>query len=208
MRIDPHVRRFDLVAAPYDLFFRSQRRTFQRVFARHGHRLGLAPSARILDIGCGTGALATVLAERGFRVSAVEPSAGMRARARRHFDGAGIELADGDPLRGLPFPDGAFDLVVVSHVVHGLQPADRAVFGREASRVSRGMVLFHEYPPRSVRRGRFGVRLIETLEGSDYRRFVRTAAAELRRVFAAVEVFPVNAGTAWYVCRGSKGGSE
>ena len=207
MRADPHVRQFDLVASPYDLFFHSQRRTFQRVFARHGHRLGLARGARILDIGCGTGALATVLAERGFRVNAVEPSAEMRARARRHFAGRGIELADGDPLRGLPFPEGAFDLVVASHVVHGLQPFDRAVFYREASRVSRGLVLFHDFPPRSLRHGWPDVYVLETLERSDYRRFIRTAAAEMRRIFAAVDVVAVDTGTAWYVCRGSKGGS-
>ena len=207
MRADPHVRRFDLVAAPYDLFFHSQRSAFRRTFRAHGHRLGLARGARFLDIGCGTGALATVLAERGFRASAVEPSAGMRARARRHFAGRGIELADGDPLRGLPFPDSAFDLVVASHVVHGLQPADRAVFYREASRVSRGLVLFHDFPPRSLRHGWPDVYVLETLERSDYRRFIRTATAEMRRVFASVEVFPVNTGSAWYVCRGSKGGS-
>jgi hypothetical protein len=42
---------------------------------------------------------------------------------------------------------------------------------------------------------------METLEQSDYRRFVRTAAAEMRRVFASAEVFTVDFGSAWYVCR-------
>lgn len=202
-----HARLFDIVAAPYDLFFHSQRSAFRRMVRAHGGRLDLGSGARVLDIGCGTGALATVFAEMGCRMHAVEPSRGMRTRARRHFAGTGIELADGDPLRGLPYPDGSFDLVVSTHVVHGMPPSNRAAFFREAARVSRGLVLFHDFPPRSLRHGWPDVYVLETLERSDYRRFIRTATAEMRRVFASVEVFPVDIGSAWYVCRGSKGGS-
>lgn len=200
-RAGAHERLFDLASVPYDLFFHSQRRAFRRVFRTCGSRLGLPPGGRILDIGCGTGALASVLAERGFRVSAVEPSAGMRARARRRLAGAGVALSDGDALAGLPFPEGTFDLVLASHVVHGMPPTDRAAFYREALRVSRGLVLFHDFPPRSLRRGWPDEYVLETLERSDYRRFVRTGATEMRRVFASVEVFAVDVGSAWYVCR-------
>jgi SAM-dependent methyltransferase len=200
-----HARLFDLVALPYDLFFHSQRRAFRRVLGAHGHRLGLPPGARVLDLGCGTGALASVLAELGFRVNAVEPSTGMRARARRHFDGRGIELARGDALAGLRYPEDTFDLVVASQVVHGLAPAGRMVFYREALRVSKGLVLFHDFPPRSLRHGWPDVYVLETLERSDYRRFIRIGAAEMRRVFASVEVLAVDIGSAWYVCRAAVG---
>ena len=113
----------------------------------------------------------------------------------------------GDPLRGLPFPDSTFDLVLSSHVAHGLGAADRHTLFREAQRVSRGMVLFHDYPPRSVRRGRPDVRVIETLERGDYRRFVRTGLAEMERVFASVSIVPVGPNTAWYLCRDGRAGS-
>ena len=206
MRADPHVRLFDIAALPYDLFFRSQRRAFRRAFARHGGRLGLAPAARILDIGCGTGSLPSVLADRGYRVHAVEPSARMRARARRRLRGTGIELSDGNALAGLAFPDRTFDLVVASHVAHGLPPSDRVTLYREALRVSKGLVLFSDFPPRSLRRGWPDVYVLETLERSDYRRFIRTGAGEMRHVFSSVEVIPVDVGSAWYVCRGSQGG--
>jgi len=205
MRADPHARRFDLVALPYDLFFHSQRRAFRRAFARHGHRLGLAPGARILDIGCGTGALASVLAERGFRTTAVEPSAGMRARARRRLAGTGVTLSDGNPLVGLRFADGTFDLVIASHVAHGLGAGDRVPFLREALRVSTGLVLLHDYAPASTESSLSRAGFLETLERSDYHRFVRTGLREMRGVFASVEVVAVATGSAWYVCRAGEG---
>jgi len=205
MRADRHVRLFDIVALPYDLFFHAQRRAFRRAFARHGARLGIPRGARILDVGCGTGSLASVLSDRGYRVHAVEPSALMRARARRRLAATGVALSRGNALDGLPFPDRTFDLVVASHVAHGLPPSGRAALYREALRVSKGFVLFSDFPPRSLARGWPDVHVIETLEGSDYRRFVRTGAREMRRVFGSVAVVPVDVGSAWYVCRGSHG---
>ena len=201
-----HARLFDLVAAPYDLFFHQQRRSFRRTWKAHGSRLDLAPGARALDIGCGTGALASVLADRGLTVNAVDASPGMRTVAARRLRGTRVALSGGDALQGLPFPAGAFDLVVSSHVIHGFPAERRAVFFREALRVSRGLVLFHDFPPHSLRRGWPDVLVAETLEGSDYRRFVRTGVAEMRRVFDSVEVFMIGIGLAWYVCRG--GGAQ
>jgi ubiquinone/menaquinone biosynthesis C-methylase UbiE len=197
-----HTRLFDLVAAPYDLLFHQQRRSFRRTWKAHGASLGLPPGARVLDIGCGTGALVSILAERGFAASAIDPSSGMRAVAARRLHGMEIDLSAGNALRRLPFPDGVFDLVVSSHVIHGFPAEPRAVFFREALRVSRGLVLFHDFPPRSLRHGWPDVLVLETLEGSDYRRFVRTGVAEMRRVFDSVEVFMIDIGSAWYVCRG------
>lgn len=204
MRGGGHGRTFDLVALPYNLFFHSQRRAFRRVFRAHGGMLGLPPGARVLDIGCGTGALASVLAEWEFRVSVVEPSAGMRARARQRLRGTGIALSAGDALEGLPFPNDAFDLVVASHVVHGMSAADRGTFYREALRVSKGLVLIHDYLPGSTESGPARAGILETLERSDYHRFVRTGLREMRSVFGSVEVIPIGPGSAWYVCRARK----
>ena len=72
---------------------------------------------RVLDVGCGTGTLATALAERALaRVWGVEPSEAMRAVARGRVPrGVGLKAGSAEAL---PFRDGWFDRVVMCLVVH------------------------------------------------------------------------------------------
>ena len=74
--------------------------------------LGLAPSASILDIGCGTGRHAVELARRSYRVTGVDISAGMLAQARKKAEAAGVAVTwrHADATRFSP--DGVFDAVL------------------------------------------------------------------------------------------------
>ena len=75
---------------------------------------------RILDAGCGSGPLFAALRDRGAIVTGFDASAGMLEQARRRLgDGADLRVADlGHPL---PYPDGAFDDVIASLVLHYLE---------------------------------------------------------------------------------------
>lgn len=75
---------------------------------------------RVLDAGCGGGAHAAALIERGATVTGIDRSVGLLDIARRRLDGrAQLLMADlGEPL---PFDDGAFDLIVASLVMHYLE---------------------------------------------------------------------------------------
>jgi SAM-dependent methyltransferase len=75
---------------------------------------------RILDAGCGSGPLMAALRDQGAIVTGFDKSAGMLELARRRLgDGADLQVADlGSPL---PFPDGAFDDVIASLVLHYLE---------------------------------------------------------------------------------------
>jgi len=75
---------------------------------------------RILDAGCGSGALFAALRNRGAIVTGFDKSTGMLELARRRLgDGADLQVADlSCPL---PFPDGAFDDVTASLVLHYLE---------------------------------------------------------------------------------------
>jgi len=91
------------------------------------------PGALVLDIGAGTGNLSIRCAERGARVTGLDPSRRMLAQAQakvairpgtKAYD-ARFALAD-DPFLHLPFDGNSFDAVVSTyafhHVAHELQP--------------------------------------------------------------------------------------
>jgi ubiquinone/menaquinone biosynthesis C-methylase UbiE len=81
---------------------------------------GEVAGRRILDAGCGSGPVFAALRERGAIMTGIDTSAGMLELARRRLgDDAELRVADlGSPL---PFPDGAFDDVIASLVLHYLE---------------------------------------------------------------------------------------
>jgi SAM-dependent methyltransferase len=80
---------------------------------------------RVLDIGCGIGALAHSIASRSdASVVAVDIEPGKIEQARREYAHAGIEYVVGDATDGVP--GGPFDVVVLSNVLEHLP--DRARF--------------------------------------------------------------------------------
>jgi SAM-dependent methyltransferase len=89
-----------------------------------------------LDVGCGTGFLALLLAELGHRAVGVDAAEEMLTRARTKARDLGVDApfrrADADAL---PFDDGVFDLVVERHVIWTLPDPSGAL--REWRRVLR-----------------------------------------------------------------------
>jgi ubiquinone/menaquinone biosynthesis C-methylase UbiE len=75
---------------------------------------------RILDAGCGSGPLFAALRDRGATVTGIDKSSGMLKLARRRLgDEADLQVAElGGPL---PFPDGTFDDITASLVLHYLE---------------------------------------------------------------------------------------
>ena len=72
---------------------------------------GVASGQRVLDVGCGPGALTTELAGRlgPAAVTAVDPSERFVAAARERLPGVTVERASAEEL---PFPDDSFDAAI------------------------------------------------------------------------------------------------
>ncbi|NUW45276.1 methyltransferase domain-containing protein [Nonomuraea rhodomycinica] len=81
---------------------------------------GEVTGRRILDAGCGSGPLFAALRDRGAIVTGIDASAGMLELAGRRL-GADADLRVADLAGPLPFPDGAFDDVIASLVLHYLE---------------------------------------------------------------------------------------
>jgi SAM-dependent methyltransferase len=142
-------RHFDSVAEEYDSSLPAhvvehylRKRT--EFVARHH-----PPPARLLDVGCGTGALAARLAGSGYDVTGVDPSDRMLEVMRRRAPGIEAVHAGGEAL---PFGDGAFDLALTVATLHHVAAPDavRAVLA-EMARVVRpgGHVLIWDHNPRN-----------------------------------------------------------
>lgn len=78
---------------------------------------GVSVGQRVLDVGCGPGALTTELAVRvgASAVVAVDPSEPFVAAARARLPGVDVQQASAERL---PFPDRVFDAALAQLVVH------------------------------------------------------------------------------------------
>lgn len=108
----------------------------------------LQQGEHVLDLGCGTGNAALLAAERGARVTGVDPAQRLLdvARARATSEGTSIEFLHGDAA-SLPVDAGAFDVVMsVFGVIFAPDPYPAAA---EMSRVlaAHGRIVLSAWVP-------------------------------------------------------------
>jgi ubiquinone/menaquinone biosynthesis C-methylase UbiE len=191
-RREIHTRLFNRIALPYSWFFSGQTTTYAECFEKARWALPEPSGKTALDIGCGTGAFTNALCREGWEVRGVDAAEEMTKRGRI----AGLECHIGDALEGLGFPDKTFDLVSAAYVAHGLVKADRIALFSEMKRLSRGIVLVHDY---NGNRGMI-TSFVEALEGGDYFNFIKTGIDDFHAVFSSVRVLDVGKRSAWYIC--------
>jgi SAM-dependent methyltransferase len=97
--------------------------------------LGGLEDRTVVDVGCGTGEFLRRIVEGGSDGVGVEPSAGMRAAARRKLPGTSV--LDGH-LAAIPIGDGRADAAIATYVVSHLAAAEQPPAIDELLRVVRG----------------------------------------------------------------------
>ncbi|MBN1776208.1 MAG: methyltransferase domain-containing protein [Clostridiales bacterium] len=194
---------FNTIAPVYALFYKGQKKTFRRAIARIEKDLDLSTFDTVLDIGCGTGALCSVLRENGFSATGIDPAQKMLRIARKNPQNTGIEFVCADVLEKLPFEDKSFDWSIASYVAHGLRADERKRMYAEMNRVTQRIVVIHDY---NANRS-FMTSLIEWLERGDYFQFIKVAedemrncVSEMKECFSHVRVIDVDKRAAWYIC--------
>jgi ubiquinone/menaquinone biosynthesis C-methylase UbiE len=97
------------------------------------------PTGRICDIGGGPGRYAVALAQRGYRMTLVELSAGLLKRAEVALGEAGVEaerLVSGDACELRDLPDACFDAgLLLGPLYHLIDRAKRLVSLNELKRI-------------------------------------------------------------------------
>jgi ubiquinone/menaquinone biosynthesis C-methylase UbiE len=110
----------------------------------------------LLDVGGGTGRHAIRLARAGARVTVIDFSEEMMAKARAKPHADQIRLVRHDVLTPFPFADGSFDCVLCALVLEHIPLPGLPEFFRELGRVARGdaHVLVTAMHPARFLRGR------------------------------------------------------
>lgn len=197
---------FNWIAPVYGLFYHRQKRHYSKIMDHAKDTLNVSDHKTVLDVGCGTGALCSVLFEKGMDVTGVDPAIGMLKNAMRKPNHRGIAFLQADAVEGLPFENKTFDLAIASFVAHGMKSSERLKLYAEMSRVAKHYVIIHDYNQRRT----LLTTIIEWLEGGDYFRFIQRAegemkdcVSELNACFTEVTVIPVDKGANWYICKPS-----
>lgn len=103
----------------------------------------LESGSRVLDIGAGTGRVATAFASFGCRVVALEPAVKMLGELQRKAAGQPVRVVAAEGAR-LPFPRSFFDAVVLARVLYVM--ADWQAVLREAhDALKPGGYILHEW---------------------------------------------------------------
>jgi ubiquinone/menaquinone biosynthesis C-methylase UbiE len=101
---------------------------------------GIKNNFSVLDFGCGTATL-TLMAKRHHpdaRFTGIDVDEKILSMAKKKITASGVEIEVLKYNGGiLPFPDGSFDRVITSLVLHHLTPAQRINSLKEINRVLR-----------------------------------------------------------------------
>lgn len=93
---------------------------------------GIGEPARVLDVGCGPGALAAHLTSIGAEVTAIDPSPPFVDAIRQRLPGVDIRRGTAEEL---PYDDDEFDAALAQLVVHFMDDPLRGI--RQMARVTR-----------------------------------------------------------------------
>jgi ubiquinone/menaquinone biosynthesis C-methylase UbiE len=188
---------FNKIADIYGLFFKIQTNEYRQIFENNIEKLNLCKNAKILDIGCGTGAASKVLAEKGYQVTAVDGSQKMIAVAKKKNKQLNIDFQISDISKGLNFADNSFDLVICCYVAHGLEPEIRHKLYTEGKRLTKSNFLIQDF------NNKFNpfISIVEFFEGGDYFNFKKNGKKEMETFFKKVEVIKVTSTLNWYICK-------
>ncbi|HEY6499451.1 MAG TPA: methyltransferase domain-containing protein [Streptosporangiaceae bacterium] len=117
-----------------DAYLQFMGRYSEQLAAQFADLAGAGPGQRVLDVGCGPGALTAELVRRAGAeaISGVEPSRSFAAAVRARLPGTDIHVGQAEDL---PFSAGTFNAALAQLVVHFM--ADPVQGLREMRRVTR-----------------------------------------------------------------------
>ena len=95
---------FNFIAPIYGLFYKSQKKNYLTTINNMRSELNLSEYTNIIDVGCGTGALCSVLNKEGLQVTGIEPAERMLKIGAKKAENSAIKFIKCSTCSKLPFP--------------------------------------------------------------------------------------------------------
>ena len=173
---------FNLIAPVYGLFDRFMQANFIRLAKKLNSEVPLEDLS-VLDIGTGTGAwIATLNHLKIKNATGIDFSGKMIKQARKKHPEIHFKVAEASELSS--FKDGSFDVVTSSFVLHGIEKEGRAKILAEMKRVAGKLVVVHDF----YKKASPAIRILELLERSDYKNFVKDFNTEFSSFFSSAKL--------------------
>ena len=147
----------------------------------------------IVDIGCGTGAWGSRFSKFNVsNITGVDFSKKMLEVAIKKHPKMNFLFGNAENLSKIK--DKEFNISTASYVLHGVKKERRTKILKEMSRISKKIVVIHDFYGKTP----FFTRVLEFLEGSDYKYFKKNFETEMKMVFSEVRVIVLK-DTALYI---------
>jgi ubiquinone/menaquinone biosynthesis C-methylase UbiE len=157
---------------------------------------GVLTAGHVLDLGCGTGALAGLFPVASY--DGIDPNPSYIERARRMRPAHRFAVMDG---RRLEFTPGSFDAVVIAGVVHHLADDDAFAILAQAKRVLKPgvgrLVMWEDIP--TLHAWNVVGKLVHRLDEGDHIRPADHYLAMVESAFGAVRSYTMSSGVCDYV---------
>ncbi len=134
----------------------------------------IGSSRKVLDVACGTGSNAVILAEKGNKVTGIDISPEMLRLAERKAKNKKIRLVEGDASR-MRFRDSAFDVSMITFSLHDMPRETGIRVLKEMKRVTKkgGRIFIADYSGKKNFASRIVDRIVSRWETKYYGSFMR-----------------------------------
>ena len=148
----------------------------------------------VLDIGTGTGDWAAMFLKYGAKkVHGIDFAEKMIKKAKQKHNNITFSISNGDNIK--EFDENSFDIITASYVMHGMKKEAREEIFTEVKRISKRYFIINDFSGRTP----IFLRILETLERSDYKLFKKNIVAELSENFSNVKKYDLGKGHGIYI---------
>ena len=184
---------FNLIAPFYHLIDKGTEKDFEMMAQLLNGYYPLEGKS-VLDVGCGTGSWIKTLSKYNLKYAAgADFSEKMVSVAKKRLENIDCFVQNGQNLS--MFEDKSFDMVTATFVLHGMKSNKRAIVINEMKRVARETVVIHDF----YNNRQFAVRLLESLERSDFKNFQKNFKNEMAILFENFEILRGQNDNALYI---------